>query len=47
MRRRALGAHRTSKHNPLQPPSATHFGMEYLKLTDPDGFNLCFQRPIS
>jgi len=27
----------------LKPPKVAHYGMKQLYLTDPDGYNLCFQ----
>ena len=31
----------------LKPPQNAPYGMRQLYLTDPDGFNLCFQWPIA
>jgi catechol 2,3-dioxygenase-like lactoylglutathione lyase family enzyme len=31
----------------LKPPHNAPYGMRQLYLTDPDGFNLCFQWPVS
>src|SRR4030095_6276508 len=30
-----------------RPPSIAPYGMRQLYFTDPDGFNLCFQHPVS
>ena len=29
----------------VAPPQVTHYGMKQLTITDPDGFDLCFQQP--
>ncbi len=31
----------------MEPPSNAPYGMRQLYLRDPDGFNLCFQWPVS
>jgi hypothetical protein len=28
-------------------PQLTHYGAKQLWVTDPDGFRLCFQQPVS
>ena len=43
----AAYAHLRAKGVDLQPPQVAHYGMKQLYLTDPDGFNLCFQWPAS
>ena len=29
----------------VKPPQVTYYGMKQLTITDPDGFELCFQHP--
>lgn len=36
----------TSKGLDLDPPIATTYGMRQLNLTDPDGYQICFQHEV-
>jgi glyoxylase I family protein len=31
----------------VQEPAVAHYGMKQLYVTDPDGYNLCFQWPVT
>lgn len=35
-----------SKGFELKPPADAPYGMSQLYLTDPDGYNICFQQPV-
>lgn len=43
------GAYRRlrAKGLPVKEPSVAHYGMKQLNITDPDGYNLCFQWPAT
>lgn len=36
-----------SKGVELKPPVITSYGMKQLYIHDPDGYNICFQEPVS
>ena len=36
----------TSKGLEIEPPKDAPYGMRQLYLKDPDGYNICFQRPV-
>ena len=37
--------HVRAKLPDVKPPMVTYYGMKQLTITDPDGFDLCFQHP--
>ena len=43
----AVHAELRAKIPEIKPPTNTHYGMRQLYLSDPDGYNLCFQTRIS
>ncbi|HVH29117.1 MAG TPA: VOC family protein [Vicinamibacterales bacterium] len=43
----AAYAHLQANGVAAQKPSVAPYGMRQLYFTDPDGFNLCFQHPVS
>ena len=43
----AAYAHLRERGIQMEPPSNAPYGMRQLYLRDPDGFNLCFQWPVS
>jgi glyoxylase I family protein len=42
-----LYAELVAKGVKLNPPAVAHYGMKQLYVTDPDGFGLCFQWPVT
>jgi glyoxylase I family protein len=42
----AAYTHLVAKGVEVKEPTIAHYGMKQLYLSDPDGFNLCFQWPV-
>ena len=42
----AIHGYMTAKGLSPKPPINTSYGMRQLSVTDPDGYNLCFQRSV-
>ena len=42
----AAYAHLRARGVAVKEPEAAHYGMKQLYVSDPDGYNLCFQWPV-